>query len=53
LAIAVAIAIGHHRHHDVGHFQELLPLERQELYLINRSKECLPYFILLGQWAAY
>jgi hypothetical protein len=25
LAIAVATAVGHHRHHAVGHFQELLP----------------------------
>jgi hypothetical protein len=25
LAIAVAIAVGHHHSHAVGHFQELLP----------------------------
>jgi hypothetical protein len=25
LAIAVAIAVGHHRRHAVGHFRELLP----------------------------
>ncbi len=32
LAIAVAIAVGHHRHHAVSHFQELLPW---------RSKICI------------
>ncbi len=43
LAITVAIAIGHHRHHAVGHFQELLPwrgknciqpIEAKNAYLI-------------------
>jgi hypothetical protein len=34
-------------------FPRVVALARQELYLTNRSKECLPYFILLGQWAVY
>ncbi len=34
-------------------FPRVVALVRQELYLTNQSKECLPYFILLGQWAVY
>ncbi len=34
-------------------FPRVVALGRQELYSTNRSKECLPYFILLGQWAVY
>jgi hypothetical protein len=34
-------------------FLRVVALARQELYSTNRSKECLPYFILLGQWAVY
>jgi hypothetical protein len=34
-------------------FPRNVALARQELYSTNRSKECLPYFILLGQWAVY
>ncbi len=34
-------------------FPSVVALARQELYSTNRSKECLPYFILFGQWAVY
>ncbi len=34
-------------------FLRVVALGQQELYSTNRSKECLPYFILLGQWAVY
>ncbi len=34
-------------------FPRVVALARQELYSTNQSKECLPYFILLGQWAVY
>ncbi len=34
-------------------FPRVVALARQELHSTNQSKECLPYFILLGQWAVY
>jgi hypothetical protein len=34
-------------------FPRVVALARQELYSTNRSKECLPHFILFRQWAAY
>ncbi len=51
-AITVAISIGYHCHHCHQPFLRLVALARQELYSNNWSKECLPYFILFGQWAA-
>jgi len=51
--IAVAISVGHHRHRCRRPFLRVVALARQELYLTNSSKECLPYFILFGQWAAH
>ncbi len=61
LAIAVSIIIGHRSCHRCQPsplpcrwpFLRVVALLRQELYLINQSKECLPYFILFRQWAAY
>ncbi len=53
LAITVAIAVGHHGHRCRWPFPRVVALARQELYSTNWSKECLPYFILLGQWAVY
>ncbi len=69
IAVTVACAIGHCHlcHHwplqlpfpsaititiAVGHFQELLPWHGKK-YSNNLSKECLPYFILFGQWAVH
>jgi hypothetical protein len=49
VAIAIAISVGHHRRP----FPRVVALAWQELYSNNLSKECLPYFILFGQWAAY
>ncbi len=59
--IAVSVIIGHCSCHcrrpspSPCHrpFLRVVALARQELYSTNRSKECLPYFILLGQWAVY
>ncbi len=34
-------------------FLRVVALAWQELYSTNQSKECLPYFILLGHWAVY
>jgi hypothetical protein len=44
LAIAVAIAIGHHRRHAVGHFQELLPWRGKNCILPIEAKNA--YLIL-------
>jgi hypothetical protein len=52
-AIAVAISLGHHRHHRRWPFLRVVALARQELYSNNLSKECLPHFILFGQWAVH
>jgi hypothetical protein len=51
-AIAVAISVGHHRCHCRWPFPRVVALAQQELYSSILSKECLPYFILFGQWAA-
>ncbi len=59
--IAVSVIVGHcscHRRRPSPSpchwpFPRVVALVRQELYLTNRSKECLLYFILLGQWAVY
>ncbi len=59
--IAVSIIVGrcscHHRWPSPlpcrWLFLRVVALARQELYSTNRSKECLPYFILLGQWVVY
>jgi hypothetical protein len=61
LDIAISVIIGHPSCHP--HWPSPLPcrwpfprvvaLARQELYSTNQSKECLPYFILSGQWAVY
>ncbi len=53
LAIAVAISLGHHRHRCRRPFPKVVALVWQELYSTNWSKECLPYFILFGQWAVH
>ncbi len=53
LAIVVAISVGHHRCHRRRPFPRVVALVQQELYLNNLKKECLPYFILFGQWAAH
>jgi hypothetical protein len=61
LDIAVSVVIGHRicHHHRPSlspcrwPFLRVVALARQELYLTNQSNECLPYFILLGQWAVY
>ncbi len=52
-AIAVAISVSHHRCCPRQPFLRVVALARQELYSTNWSKECLPYFILFRQWAAY
>jgi hypothetical protein len=61
LAISVSVIVRHRSCHCC--WPSLLPchwpflrvfaLVRQELYSTNQSKECLPYFILFGQWAVY
>jgi hypothetical protein len=59
--IAISVIVGHCSCHHLRPsqspyrrpFPRVVALARQELYLTNRSKECLPYFILLGQWAVY
>jgi hypothetical protein len=61
LDIAVSVIVGHcscHRRWPsllpcCWPFPRVVALARQELYSTNQSKECLPYFILLGQWAVY
>ncbi len=61
LDIAVSIIVGHRSCHRCWPspspcrwpFPRVVALAQQELYSTNRSKECLPYFILLGQWAVY
>ncbi len=61
LDIAVSVIVGHCSCHCRQPsplpchwpFPRVVALARQELYLTNQSKECLPYFILLGQWAVY
>ncbi len=52
-AIAVAISVGHHRRHCRWPFLRVVALARQEFYSTNWGKECLPYFILFGQWAVH
>ncbi len=47
LAIAVPIAVGHHRHHAVGHFQELLPWHGKNCIWPIEAKNA--YLILLGK----
>ncbi len=59
--IAVSIIVGHcscHRRWPSPSpcrrpFLRVVALAWQELYSTNQSKECLPYFILLGQWPVY
>ncbi len=59
--IAVSIIVGHRSCHCRRPsplpcrwpFPRVVALVQQELYSTNQSKECLPYFILLGQWAVY
>ncbi len=59
--IAVSVIVGHCSCHCRWPsplpcrwlFPRVVALAQQELYSTNRSKECLPYFILLGQWAMY
>jgi hypothetical protein len=59
--VAVSVIVGHcscHRRQPSPSpccwpFPRVVALAQQELYLTNRSKECLPFFILLGQWAVY
>ncbi len=55
--IAVSVIVGHcscHRRRPCHRpFPKNGALAWQELYLTNQSIECLPYFILLGQWAVY
>jgi hypothetical protein len=61
LDIAISVIVGHcscHCHWPSPlpcrrPFPRVVALVRQELYLTNQSKECLPHFILLGQWAVY
>jgi hypothetical protein len=53
LAIAVAISIGHHRCRRRWPLLRVVALARQELYSKKLSKECLPSFILFGQWVAH
>ncbi len=52
-AIAVAIACRPSLSPCRRPFPRVVALARQELYSTNQSKECLPHFILLGQWAVY
>ncbi len=52
-AIAVAISVGHHHHRHCWSFPRVVAWAWQELYSTNWSKECSPYFILFGQWAAH
>ncbi len=59
--IAVSVIVGHRSCHCCRPsplpccwpFPRVVALARQVLYLTNQSKECLTYFILLGQWAVY
>ncbi len=59
--IAVSVIVGHRSCHlhcpsplpCRWPFPRVVALAPQELYSTNRSKEYLPYFILLGQWAVY
>ncbi len=59
--IAISVIVGHRSCHRRWPsplpchwpFPRVVALARQELYSTNRSKECLPYFILLGQWVVY
>ncbi len=53
LAIAVAISIGHHHCCRRCLLPRVVALVWQELCSNNLSKECLPYVILFGQWAAH
>jgi hypothetical protein len=61
LDIALSVIVGHRSCHCRQlsplpcHrlFPRVVALARQELYSTNRSKECLPYFILLEQWVVY
>ncbi len=61
LAIPVSITVSHRSYHRCWPsplpcrwpFPRVVALVQQELYLTNWSKECLPYFILFGQWAAH
>ncbi len=59
--ISISVIVGHrscHCHRPPPlpcrwPFLRFVALARQELYLTNQSKECLPYLIFLGQWAVY
>ncbi len=59
--IAVSVIVGHRSCHCRPPsllpcrwpFPRVVALARQELYSTNQSKDCLPYLILLGQWAVY
>ncbi len=59
--IAVSVIVSHRscHHHRPSplpchwSFPRVVALARQESYSTNQSKECLPYFILLGQWPVY
>ncbi len=59
--IAVSVIVGHCSCHRCWpsplpcrwQFLRVVALARQELYSTNQSKQYLPYFILLGQWAVY
>jgi hypothetical protein len=61
LAIAVSVTVDHRSCHRCRPsplpchwpFLRCVALAWQELYLTNQSKECLPCFILFGQWAAH
>ncbi len=52
-AIAVAISVSHHRPCRLQPLLRVVVLVQQELYSNNLSKECLPYFILFGQWGVH
>ncbi len=52
-AIAVGISLGHHRCRCSWPFLRVVALAWQELYSNNLSKECLPCFILFGQWEVH
>ncbi len=61
LDISVSVIVGHcscHRRWPSPSpcrwpFPRVVALAWQELYSTNQSKECLPYFFLLGQCAVY
>ncbi len=51
--LVITVAISDHRCHCRRPFPRVVALARRELYLNNLSKECLPNFILFGQWAVH